>query len=123
MWSQSAELLLLKASEKKQGRKGRPTKDKIKLVGRHGIEVTAYVNGKGSKCTLCWWKCYLDSCVLNHIFFSEEFLTDIEESNAKMTSRHNSRTKVTKMKGTYYYFQVWLNKKGIANLISIPMME
>ena len=30
---------------------------------------------------------------------------------------------VTKMNGTYSDFQVWLNKKGIANLISIPMME
>ena len=30
---------------------------------------------------------------------------------------------VTKMKGTYGDFQVWLKKKVIANLISIPMLE
>ena len=27
------------------------------------------------------------------------------------------------MKGTYSDFQVWLNKKGIANLIFIPILE
>ena len=27
------------------------------------------------------------------------------------------------MNETYGYFQVWLNKKGIADLISIPMLE
>ena len=48
---------------------------------------------------------------------------DIEESNCKMTVRCNAGTTVTNMKGTYVNFQVWLNKKGIANLISIPMLE
>ena len=27
------------------------------------------------------------------------------------------------MKGTYGDFQLWINKKGIANIISIPMLE
>ena len=40
-----------------------------------------------------------------------------------MTGRCNTGTTVTKMKGTYSDFQVWINKKGIANLISIHMME
>ena len=40
-----------------------------------------------------------------------------------MTVRCNAGTTFTKMKGTYGAFQVWLNKKGIANLISIPMPE
>ena len=40
-----------------------------------------------------------------------------------MTSRCNAGTPVTKMKETYGDFQVWFNKKGIANLISIPMLE
>ena len=40
-----------------------------------------------------------------------------------MTGRCNAGTMVTKMKGTYGDFQVWLNKKDITNLISIPMLE
>ena len=40
-----------------------------------------------------------------------------------MTGRCNAGTSVTKMKGTYSDFQVWFNKEGIANLISIPMPE
>ena len=40
-----------------------------------------------------------------------------------MTGRCNAGTTVTKMKGTYGDFQVWINKKGIADLISIPVLE
>ena len=35
----------------------------------------------------------------------------------------NADTTFTKIKGTYGDFQVWLNKKGIANLIPTPMLE
>ena len=87
------------------------------------MEGAALVNIKGSKRTLCWWKCYLDICASYNTFFSEDFLTDIEESNATMTGRCNAGTMVTNIKGTYGDFQVWLNKKFIANLISIPMLE
>ena len=91
---------------KKQGRKGRPTKNKVKPAGKYVMEGTALVNGKGRKRTLCWWKCYLDSCASYHTFFSEEFLTDNKKSNATMNGRCNSGTMVTKMKGTYSDFQV-----------------
>ena len=107
---------------KKQGQKGRPTKNNIKPARRHYMEGTALVNGKGIKRTICCWKCYLDSCASYHTFFSEEFLTDIKESDTTMTGRCNAVTKVTKMKGTYGDFQVWLNRKGIENLISVSMM-
>ena len=40
-----------------------------------------------------------------------------------MTGRCNSVTTFTKVKGTYGDFQLWINKKGIANIISIPMLE
>ena len=40
-----------------------------------------------------------------------------------MTGRCNAGTMVTNMKGAYGDFQVWIKKKGIANLISIPMLE
>ena len=110
----------------KQGQKGRSAKNKANPSRRHTMESTegkALVTGKGSKRTLCLWNLCLDSCAPYHTFFSEEFLTDIEESNATMTGRCNASNTVTNMKGTYGDFQVWLNKKGISNLISIPMLE
>ena len=91
--------------------------------GQHGMEGTALINRKGEKRTLCWWKCYLDSFASYHTFLSEEFLTDVKESDATMTGRFNAGTTVTKMKGTYGDFQLCINKKGIADLISVPMME
>ena len=87
------------------------------------MEGTALINGKGSKRTLCWWKCYLDSCASYHTFFLEEFLVDIKDSDATMTGRYNAGTTVTKIKGTYGDFQVCPNKNIIANLISVPMLE
>ena len=48
---------------------------------------------------------------------------DVKKSHSTMTDRCNAGTAITKMKGTCGDFQVWLNKKGIANLIFIPMLE
>ena len=53
----------------------------------------------------------------------EEFLTDIKESDATTTTICNAGNMVIKMKGKYGDFQVWVNKKGIVELISIPMLE
>ena len=87
------------------------------------MEGTDIINRKGDKRTLCRWKCYLDSCALYHTFFLEEFQTDFKESDATMTGRCNAGTTITKIKETYGDLQVWINKKGIAKLISIPMLE
>ena len=106
----------------KQDQKSGPTKNMITPDRRNDMEVTALIDRKGDKRTLCWWKCYLYSCASYHTLFSEEFLTDVKESDATMTGRCNAGTTVTKKKETYGYFQVWLNKKCIANLISIPIM-
>ena len=40
-----------------------------------------------------------------------------------MNGSCNAGTVSTNTKGWYGYFQVWLNKKGIANLLSIRMLE
>ena len=95
----------------------------ITTNGRHYMEVMALINRKGNKRTLFWLKLYLDSCASYHTFFLEEFLTDVEESDATMTGRCNAGTTITKIKETYGDLQVWINNKGIADLISIPMME
>ena len=107
---------------KKQVQKSNPTNNMITPDGRHNMEGTSLINRKGEKCTLCWWKWYLDSCAPYHTFLSEYFLTYFRESDATMTGICNAGTTVTKMMGTYDDFQVWINKKGIANLITIPML-
>ena len=65
------------------------------------MEGTSLINGKGGKITLYLWKCYLDSYASYLNLFFEEFLTDFEESDAKMTGRCNAITAVNKMKETY----------------------
>ena len=50
-------------------------------------------------------------------------MKDIEKSHATMTGRCKAGTTVTKMKGTYGDFKMWINKKGITNFIYIPMLE
>ena len=73
--------------------------------------------------TLDWWKCYLDSCATYHTFFIEEFLADVHKGETTMNGSCNAGTVSTNTKGWYGGFQVWLNQKGIANLLSIPMLE
>ena len=40
-----------------------------------------------------------------------------------MTGRCNARTTTSSNKGTDGYFKMWLNKKYIANPVSIPILE
>ena len=40
-----------------------------------------------------------------------------------MTGRGNARTTFRSKRGSYVDFKVWLDKQGIANLISIPMLK
>ena len=80
-------------------------------------------NGPGGRFTLTWWKGYLDSCASYHSFFMEEFLCDIREGNSTIEGSCNAGTVSNNTKGWYRGFGVWLNKKGVANLLSIPMLE
>ena len=40
-----------------------------------------------------------------------------------MTGNCNTNTTTANKRGSYGDFRVWLNKQGIANLISLPMLE
>jgi len=71
--------------------------------------------------TLDWWKCYLDSCATYHTFFVKEFLSKVHTGTATMKGSCNAGTVSTNTRGWYGEFKVWLNTKGIANLLSIPM--
>ena len=92
-----------------------------------GIALADVKSGRGGKksgcsgrITLEWWKHYLDSCASYHTFFVKEFLKSIEEGGGTMTGNCNAGTTRITKKGSYGDLQVWLNKQGVANLISIP---
>ena len=53
----------------------------------------------------------------------KEFLRDITEGSSTMSGSCNAGTVLLQKKGWYKNFQVWLNEKGIVNLLSIPMLE
>merc|ERR1712194_170324 len=104
----------LTSSKKAVIKKARPT------VNEKG---PILASGPGGRFTLTWWKCYLDSCASYHSFFIEEFLRDIKKGKSTMEGSCNAGTVSTNTKGWYGDFEVWLNKKGIANLMSIPMLS
>ena len=47
----------------------------------------------------------------------------MHKGETTMNGSYNAGTVSTNTNGWYGDFQVWLNKKGIANLLSIPMLE
>ena len=73
--------------------------------------------------TLDEWKCYLDICATYHTFFVREFLDRVHSGKISMNSICNARTVITNTKGWYGKFKVWMNERGIANLLSILMLE
>ena len=79
--------------------------------------------GIKSKYALDWWKCYLDSCATYHTFFVKEFLSNVRKGNVTMTGSCNAGTTESNVTGWFGKFKVWLNEMGIANLLSIPMLE
>ena len=77
----------------------------------------------GLRFTLDWWKVYLDSCATYHTFFITEFLGGIYTSKTVMNGSCNAGTVSTGKKGWFDEFEVWYNKYGMANLLSVPMLE
>ena len=87
-------------------------------------EVHSKKSGGGKGCTtLDRNKAYLDTCTSYHTLFAPEFLTDISDSPTVMKGRCNAGTTSTNRKGSYGRSRVWLNERGIANLLSVPMLE
>ena len=80
-------------------------------------------SGRSRRRTLEWWKAYLDSCASYHTFFSKRYLKNIKEGGGTMTGSCNAGTTRISKRGYYGDLQVWLNEQGVANLISIPMLE
>ena len=78
---------------------------------------------KGPRTTLCTWKLYLDSCATYHSVFVEWCLDNIRTVGVSLTGHCNAGTTTSTKKGLYGEFEMWLNTKGIANLLSIPQLE
>ena len=70
-----------------------------------------------------WWKLYLDSCATYHTFFIKRFLRGIYESKTVMNGSCNAGAVSTRKKDWFGEFEVWYNKYGMANLLSVPMLE
>ena len=80
-------------------------------------------NSEDDRYTLDRWKLYLDICATYHYFFTKEFLLYTKKGDTTLTCSCNAGTTVINTRGWWREFQVWLNKHGIANLLSIPMLE
>ena len=57
------------------------------------------------------------------ILFFREFLDRAYSGKTYMNGSCNAGTVTTNTRGWYGKFKVWLNDRGIANLLFIPMLE
>ena len=73
--------------------------------------------------TLDNYKCYLDSCATYHTFFVREFLDRFSLGKTAMNGSCNTGTVTNNTTSWYGEFKVWLNKRGISNLLSTHMFE
>ena len=66
---------------------------------------------------------YLDTCASHHSFFVEEYLKNLHKAEMPMVTSCNAGEVTTDTQGFYEDFLVWLNRQGVANLISVPQLE
>ena len=57
------------------------------------------------------------------MYFAEEHLDNVYKSSTTMNGSCNAGITKLNTKGRYGNFEFWLNKRGIANFLSIPMLE
>ena len=88
--------------------------------GEKRVSFSADTKGRD---TLDWWKLYLDSCATFHTSFVRDMLSDVYKSKVTLHGSCNAGTTISSEKGYLGPFDLWLNEKGIANLLSIPQLE
>ena len=69
------------------------------------------------------WKLFFDSCGTYHSAFVDWMLSDVHEVSTVLRGNCNAGVMSTNVKGYYGLWEFWLNKKGIANLLSIPQLK
>ena len=66
---------------------------------------------------------FLDSCATYHLTFVDWCLKNIHGVERFLKGHCNAGVTLCKEQGYYGAFKMWLNRKGIANLLSIPQLE
>ena len=69
------------------------------------------------------WKLYLDSCATYHSCFADWCLDNVHDVEVYLKGHCNAGVTTCKEQGYYGVFKMWLNRAGIANLLSIPQLE
>ena len=92
--------------------KGRLVKKKVSF--------TTIENKSGKPFTLHPHKLYLDSCATYHSVFVRDMISNVMTVGTVLQGNCNAGVSTSQEKGVYGLWSFWLNKKGIANLLSIP---
>ena len=66
---------------------------------------------------------YLESYATYHLVFMDWCLDNVTTVKVSLTGHCSAGTTKSTQKGLYGEFEMWLNKQGIANLLSIPQLE
>ena len=69
------------------------------------------------------FKLYSDSCATYHSVFVRNMLSNVKTVGTVLQGNCNVGVSTSQEKGVYELWSFWLNKKGIANLLSIPQLE
>jgi hypothetical protein len=97
--------------------------DLLNGIGLSGQYSMGSEKPKPARLKLCDWKLYLDSCATYHSVFAEWCLENTEEVQVYLKGHCNAGVTTCKEQGYYGVFKMWLNRNGIANLLSISQLE
>ena len=92
-----------------------------KTLPRAGTQKTS--PRSAGRVTLDWWKLYLDSSATYHTAFVDELLDNVHEVDTILKGNCHAGVTTSNEKGWFGRFKMWINKQGIANLLSLPQLE
>ena len=90
--------------------------------GDRSIEGVSFYQAKGLF-KLDQDKLYLDTCSSYNQMCTDKYLEGVSDSKYSLTGSCNSGMTVSKKKGWYKGFHMWLNPDGIANLLFAGLLE
>jgi len=71
----------------------------------------------------CEWKLYLNSCATYHSPFVDWYLKNVHVVDTVLKGSCNTVVTTSNTKGLFGVFEMRLNRRGIASLLSIPQLE
>ena len=78
---------------------------------------------KGKRLKLAPNKLFLDSCATYHSGYVDWLTKNVHEVERYLKGHCNAGVTICREQGYYGVFKMWLNRNGIANLLSIPQLE